>query len=234
MKMKVLAAALLLGSSSFAIAADAVVYEPVAFEEMPVGFNWTGGYVGAQVGYAWGDAHYSNEFDDYINYDPDGFFGGLYAGYNYQFNNNVVLGVDADINFSGIDGNADYYWEGDLDPDHVASSKVKYTGALRARLGYAMDRWMPYVAGGLSVAKYEFDLDHDGTGNWDFREKKTLTGWNIGAGVEYAATDNILVRAEYRYSDFGSKSFDHGNGFADGAKIDLNTHDIRLGIAYKF
>ena len=95
-----------------------------------------------------------------------------------------------------------------------------------------MDRWMPYVAGGLSVAKYEFDLREPGD-HHDFKESKTLTGWNIGAGIEYAATDNILVRAEYRYSDFGSKNFNQAWDEAS-SKIDLNTHDIRLGIAYKF
>lgn len=232
MKMKVLAAALLLGSSSLAIAADAVVYEPVAFEEIPVGFNWTGAYIGAQVGYAWGDSYYYNEDDESANYDPDGFFGGVYVGYNHQLANNVVLGVDADLNFSGIDSRVGYDYLGEQWDDHVGVSDVKYTGALRARLGYAIDRWLPYVAGGLSVAKYEFNLDHDGSGDWDFKQEDTFVGWNIGAGVEYAATDNIIVRAEYRFSDFGD--YNYSDDWADDGHIDLKTHDIRLGVAYKF
>ena len=47
-----------------------------------------------------------------------------------------------------------------------------------------------------------------------------------------ALNQDIIVRAEYRYSDFGSRSFD--NDWADDSKIDLKTHDIRLGVAYKF
>ena len=221
MKMKVLAAAaLLLGSSNFAMAADPAL--PI--EEIPTGFNWTGGYIGAQVGYAWGDSHYY--------YDPDGFFGGIYAGYNYQFTNNVVLGVDADLNFSGIDSRVGYNWLGAQWDDHVGVSEVEYTGALRARLGYAVDRWLPYIAGGLSIAKYEFSLDHNGTGDWDFQQEDTFVGWNIGAGVEYAFTDNVIVRAEYRFSDFGDYSY--SDAWADDGNIDLKTHDIRLGVAYKF
>ena len=75
-----------------------------------------------------------------------------------------------------------------------------------------MDRFMPYVAGGVSSAKYQFDLDHDGTGNMDFEEERRLTGWNIGVGAEYAVTNNLLVRAEYRYTDFGSENFDQDWG----------------------
>ncbi len=230
MKIKLLAAVLLLGSSGFAMAADPAL--PI--EEIPTGFNWTGGYVGGQAGYAWGDSHYSNtEYDDYADYDPDGVFGGIYAGYNHQFINNVVLGVDADLNVSGVDGDTTFYLN-DIGYEAIpgAEAELKYSGAIRGRLGYAVDRFMPYIAGGLSFGKYDFNLP-DGS-SFLFEESKTLTGWNIGAGVEYAATDNILIRAEYRYTDFGSKSFDHGNSFADGAKIDLSTNDIRLGVAYKF
>ena len=60
-----------------------------------------------------------------------------------------------------------------------------------------------------------------------------MIGWNIGAGIEYAATDNLILRAEYRYTDFGSKTF-HGLWGEDEGKIKLRTNDIRLGVAYKF
>lgn len=143
--------------------------------------------------------------------------------------NNIVLGIEGDINITGIDGSTDFYWHAES-PEPAANSAMKYSGAVRARLGYAMDRFMPYVAGGLSVAQYDFNLIDDG--DLEFADSKTLAGWNIGAGVEYAATDNLFLRAEYRYADFGSKSFDHD--FADGAKIDLPTHDIRIGLAWKF
>ncbi len=212
------------------MSADAVVEEVVV--ETPIGFNWTGGYVGGQVGYAWGDSYYYNEDIESANYDPDGFFGGIYAGYNYQFTNNVVLGVDADLNFSGIDSRVGYNYNGSQWDDYVGVSDVKYTGALRARLGYAVDRWLPYIAGGLSVAKYEFSLDFDGTGDWKFQQEDTFVGWNIGAGVEYAFTDNVVVRGEYRFSDFGDYSY--GDDWASDGHIDLKTHDIRLGVAYKF
>jgi outer membrane immunogenic protein len=227
MKSILLAGIVVAMSISTAGAADSIA-------TAPAGFVWTGGYVGLQAGYAWADAPYTDDFDNRIDYDPDGFFGGVYAGYNHQFQNNVVLGIDGDLNFSGIDGRSTLTFGGDTgpDPDHVANSKIKMTGALRGRLGYAMDRFLPYVAGGVSFAKFEFDLDHDGTGDWDFQEKHTYTGWNIGVGFDYAATDNIIVRAEYRYSDFGSQQLD--SNWGDISHVKLQTHDVRLGVAYKF
>lgn len=228
MKKYIFAAALLAASISGAKAADVVVQEPVAI------YSWSGVYVGAQIGYAWGKSHFVDEDDDRIDYDPRGAFGGIYAGYNYEFANGVVLGVDADANFSGIERDAQLTFGGDSepDPDHVANAKLRYTAAIRGRVGYAMDRFLPYIAGGVSFTELKFDLDHDGTGDWDFQNKKSFTGWNIGAGLDYAMTDNVILRAEYRYTDYGHKNFTMN--WAGDSKINLKTNDIRLGIAYKF
>ncbi len=230
MRIQLLAAALLLGTAIPAMAADAVVDEVVVVDSA---YNWSGLYVGAQGGYAWGDSHWSDSIGYYhSDIDPDGFFGGIYAGYNYQFANNVVFGIDADINASGIDGSEDLRYGGGVDSFHALVGDVKYTAAVRARLGYAMDRWMPYIAGGLSVSEYEWSLVED-TGYVDFRNKETFTGWNIGVGAEYAFTDNVIFRGEYRYSDFGSyDAYESWTG--NNTEVDLKTNDIRLGVAYKF
>jgi outer membrane immunogenic protein len=220
-KLSLVAAALAL-SAGTAVAQDQV-------------YDWSGAYIGAQAGYAVGESLYTNsDFPtEYVNYDPDGFFGGVYAGYNFQMSNNVVLGVDGDLNFTGIKGTNDYWWVG-RGPVPSASAEIKYSAALRGRLGYAMDRFLPYVAGGLSMAKYDFDFILD-TGHVYYAESKSMVGWNVGLGADYAATDNIVVRAEYRHSDYGSKSFAQPDFFAiDDAHITLSSHDIRIGLAYKF
>lgn len=232
MNVKFLAAALLLSSSGFAMAADPAL--PV--EEIPTGFNWTGGYVGAQVGYAWGDSHYSEpDFSTFFaDYDPDGFLGGIYVGYNHQFDNRLVLGAEADFAFAGIDGDSLYYLDvGDPWDNTSGTADLEWSGALRGRLGYAFDRFMPYLAGGLAFARYDYNFHQDGTAG--FEASETMTGWTIGAGAEYAATDNVIVRAEYRFSDFGSNRVDIRDtvGWYTN-EVDLKTHDIRFGVAYKF
>ncbi|WP_365938639.1 hypothetical protein [Mesorhizobium sp.] len=45
--------------------------------------------------------------------------------------------------------------------------------------------------------------------------------------MDYAMTDNLLLRAEYRYTDFGTESLPNGN-------VDLKINEVRFGIAYKF
>lgn len=238
MKYILLATTVLVGLSSAAIAADAVNMESAP---LPVAstYNWSGAYVGGQIGYAWGRSEYSTPTypEEAGRFDPDSVIGGLYLGYNHQINGGPwVVGVDGDVTFGGKHKAHHYTFYADTtgayDPNHVTIGQIDYAVALRARVGYAVDRWLPYVAGGISTARFGFALDHDGTGNWDFQQKETLTGWNIGVGVEYAATDNLLVRAEYRYTDFGSKNgynnYDYEN------KINLSTNDIRLGVAYKF
>lgn len=56
-------------------------------------------------------------------------------------------------------------------------------------------------------------------------------GWALGGGVEDVLTDNMLLRGEYRYSDFGKQSFDTPAG---SHHIDLTSNEWKLGAAYKF
>ncbi|KEG21114.1 outer membrane protein [Bartonella bacilliformis] len=60
-------------------------------------------------------------------------------------------------------------------------------------------------------------------------EKKTMLGYTLGAGVDFAMTDNVILRTEYRYSDFGKKKF-----VKDAIETNYKTNDFRVGVAYKF
>ncbi|MER9169401.1 outer membrane beta-barrel protein [Mesorhizobium australicum] len=93
-----------------------------------------------------------------------------------------------------------------------------------------MDRFLPYIAGGVAFAKYDVDNTVGGTTSRMF--DKTVTGWTVGAGIDYAFTDNLIGRAEYRYTDFGTARADEG--VFDPFDADLSTNEVRLGLAYKF
>ncbi|MCZ2158098.1 porin family protein [Bartonella sp. 220] len=117
--------------------------------------------------------------------------------------------------------------------------KEKWSGATRVRIGFAAaDHIMPYVAGGIAYAQLEATDSVKATeaaGGAEiataklFDKTKTFVGYTIGGGVDFAMTDNVLLRAEYRYSDFGKKSF-----VKDSNKINYKTNDFRVGVAYKF
>lgn len=229
MKLKslLLASTVALLAATGAKAADAIVYEEPAPVVVAPSFTWNGAYLGGQVGYGWG----KSRFDGGLNLKPDGFLGGLYAGYNFDLGNSVVLGIDGDITYNNL---KDSYSETDLDGTDSVESKLRWSGAVRARAGYAVDRFLPYIAGGVAFGSVKNTLSStDALGSIEASQSKTLTGWTAGAGIDYAATDNVIVRLEYRYTDYGNKNYDFG--FADDSvRNKFKTNEVRLGVAYKF
>ncbi|MBA8837073.1 outer membrane protein [Ochrobactrum sp. RH2CCR150] len=214
--------------AAHANAADVIV-EP---EPMPIlsSFNWSGGYIGGQVGYGFGKTKFSPMIGDLR---PRGFLGGIYAGYNFDVGNNVILGIDGD--FSGAEINRTGIGS---DPTTTASVKtdLQWSGAIRPRIGYAINRFMPYIAGGVAFGSIKDTLSVTSTNPSSQRsltQKKTQTGWTIGGGVDYAATDNVILRLEYRYTDFRKRDLDTGMA-STTLQQKLTTNDIRLGVAYKF
>jgi len=205
-------------ASQTAVAAD--MSRPAAYPaKAPVAYSvydWTGFYIGAQVGYAWGNAHY-NDGVFARNYDIDGVIGGLYAGYNAQIGN-WVLGLETDFNATGVKGNDS------LAP--IDETDARWAGSFRARAGYAWDRTLLYVTGGLAYASLKHMASTGETNS------KTHLGWTIGAGLEYAATQNILLRGEYRYSDY--EKLTHTYAIAAPREVDGHTHQLMVGAAYKF
>ncbi len=115
--------------------------------------------------------------------------------------------------------------------------KQNWAGATRLRIGFAADRIMPYVAGGIaytqlqdivSISLKEQDGEAVSRKNLT-NETKTMIGYTLGGGIDFAMTDNVLLRAEYRYSGFGKKKF-----AKEKLEVNYKTNDFRIGVAYKF
>jgi len=228
MKMKNLIAAsvaALLVSATAAKAADIVHYQEPEFKPA---FSWTGLYGGGQIGWGWGDADTKVKEKGKgklgkKSLSPDGFMGGFYAGYNFQFSDAIILGVDTDFIFSDQSDSSVKTGIGKM------AVRQKWNGATRARIGYAWDRLLPYFAAGVSYA----DIKSKYSGEYgDVSASSSRVGWNVGAGIDYAMTDHIILRGEYRFTDFGDKTpkFDGDYKY----KSEYNQNDIRIGVAYKF
>ncbi|KAB0572503.1 outer membrane protein [Brucella pituitosa] len=231
MKLKslLLASTVALLAATGAKAADAVVYEEPAPVIVAPSFTWNGAYLGGQIGYGWGKSRFDTDGFDLGNVKPDGFLGGLYAGYNFDLGNSVVLGIDGDVTYNNLKDSASIFDDAGVDTGVELESKLRWSGAVRARAGYAVDRFLPYIAGGVAFGSVKNTLDN---GVDSVSQSKTLTGWTAGAGVDYAATDNVIVRLEYRYTDYGHKDFDFGGPVSIRDKF--KTNEVRLGVAYKF
>lgn len=222
------ALALLAGSAS---AADLATRYPVKAAPIPVQtFSWTGFYIGGNVGWAWSSGNYDyTPFGSLVSYsyspsDTNGFVGGLQAGYNYQFANNVVVGAETDFDWASISGNT-LLAGGPLDAYSV-SRNVDYFGTIRARLGYAMDRFLPYITGGAAYVNNGYS---DPFGQ---SYSNTKWGWTIGAGLEYAITNNWTVKGEYLYIDAGNSTTNTFTGNTIDVSNKIST--ARLGVNYKF
>lgn len=177
-------------------------------------FSWTGFYLGANGGYGWGSGG-----DGISELDPSGWLGGGQIGFNYQFGNNVVLGIEADMQASDF---SDSY--NGLAPSGLVSSKLDYFGTARARVGYAFDNVLPYVTGGFAWGHNEVTNLADGLSS-----DNTHMGWTVGGGVEYALTNNWTVKAEYLYMDLGKEYYD-----SIGTDADVTSNVARFGVNYKF
>ena len=110
---------------------------------------------------------------------------------------------------SFIGENFGYSPEEAISDDTSGEIKLRLSGSARVRAGYAVDRWLPFVTGGVAFAKYtatinaaEQPLEYPRSG------KGNLVGWTLGGGVNYALTDHVILGAEYRFTNFGKDWWD--------------------------
>jgi outer membrane immunogenic protein len=183
---------------------------PVQQFSAPPIFTWTGFYVGVNAGAIWGDyTKVAKPLDA-----KTGFTGGGQLGYNYQIGS-VVAGLEGDYNFADLSGRG-------LIGATASRGKLDSFGTLRGRLGLAFDRAMIYGTGGYAFGSSEIRVGA-------LKDDKWHNGYALGAGLEYAFTNNISAKAEYIYMDFEDKKHFGGPGKAG---IDANV--VRGGINYRF
>ncbi|WP_246784628.1 outer membrane protein, partial [Bartonella schoenbuchensis] len=118
---------------------------------------------------------------------------------------------------------------------YSSTLKQKWSGATRVRIGFTADRIVPYIAGGIAYAQLQsifsrsIEIESREITSSSLSDKKIMVGYTLGGGVDFAMADNVILRAEYRYSDFGKQKFAR-----DKLEFDYQTNDFRVGVAYKF
>ena len=198
-------------------AADVAQFDPV--------YDWTGFYVGGQVGMSSGAMRVGPiDVDDgldgvFVHGDLTQTLAGVHAGYNQQINN-IVLGLEGDVNAAA--------GEGFFQPAQLRTVSP-WNAGLRARVGLlATPRSLLYTTGGLAFGTFKTKGNEPGSPEVLGGSR---VGWTLGGGLEYALDSNWTSRIEYRYTDWGSKTVDF-----DGqtAKSELSDHRIGVGLSYKF
>jgi outer membrane immunogenic protein len=147
-------------------------------------YNWTGFYVGLNGGGGWGTSTWSG----FSSFNTSGGLIGGTVGYNRQFGP-LVAGIEGDLDWANIKGGGICTFG--------CQTTDNWLGTVRGRLGYAADRWMPYITGGLAFGNFQAAST---IGN----SNTTNAGWTVGAGVEYGLVSNVTVKAEYLYVNLGN------------------------------
>lgn len=211
--------------------------------------SWQGFYLGLNVGGTFGESE-ATDIDDYNSgsigakhwdYDVSGFVGGIEAGYNFQPMKWLVLGVETDFGYLGLDGSA--VQPGSPGNDTIGETSDGFYATLRGRVGVAFNRFLVYGTGGGIGANNEVRVfDHQtappgGLGSGDASSDDFRLGWTVGGGVAYAINCHWSVKVEYLYYNLEEEDFSFVNSFNSGTihwDTETDGHIVRAGLAYKF
>lgn len=182
--------------------------------------DFSGFYAGGHVGY--GSADYAGAHPDEplsYNFDNRGYLVGAHAGYNWQYGDNGIIGVETDLTmapWSEIEGSSSFGVSGHL--SGIAS--------LRGRLGYAFDRSLITATAGVAFASSNATADYSTFYN---NAQEIVAAPVAGAGYEWMVSENLSLRAEGLYYWFDQKQTSHHSSGFGGIQ---NTWVARVGASW--
>jgi outer membrane immunogenic protein len=193
-------------------------------------YDWTGFYFGANGGGSWGQTNWES--------DPDGGISGTVKGATGLFGG--TMGYNAQ-NLGGMLGPLVVGEEFDFDwrpykfvvpPASCAPGcelKSPWLSTMRLRLGYSLDRFMPYATGGVSMSNFTADIIGQPFGSNNY----TTFNWTAGAGVEFMVTGQLSAKVEYLFvNNTRTGCFAQCGGGA--INMGLSENIFRAGLNYRF
>jgi outer membrane immunogenic protein len=184
-------------------------------------FSWSGLYIGINGGYGWGNSNWSNALVDTGGFTVKGGLVGGTLGYNVQ-SGVWVWGLEGDVDASWIKGSTAAFCG-----LPGCETRNRWLGTGRGRIGYAMDRFMPFVTGGAAFG----DIRMTPAGGAS--DTKTNVGWTVGGGAEYAIAGPWSVKAEYLYVDLGKATCGAATCGLD-TDVKFKSSIVRAGLNYRF
>lgn len=220
-------------------------------------YNWTGFYVGGNIGYSWGNGAPTYNEPAFSPTLPttitgsnhlDGAIGGGQIGYNWQLNSSWVTGLEADLQLADEKASRNFFFPDGSDGEGVTgsfNSKIVWFGTVRGRLGWLFNpTTMLYATGGLAYGRVSASGSFSDSYctpacMWSFNQAATNYGWTVGGGIEAAVpnTTNWTWKIEYLYIDLGTLS---GSGFDTDFIGPYNWNArftdsiLRFGVNYNF
>jgi len=255
----VAATTLSFGFAGVAWAAD-MSTKALPYEAPAAAPGWTGFYVGGDVGGLWmsQDAAW-NPLPSPAAFtvlpitgrlDSSQFVGGVYGGYNWQLAPTWVVGIEGDFSWTGAGESMQGVWKNFPNgqpsfPTTLSSltDKLDSLASVRGRIGYLVTpNALAYITGGAGWGRFDYSAFARNTANSYLAStsfSKIQSGFVLGGGLEWALTENWLIRGEYLYYGLGGSSVvaaapafpTFPSGFL---WHNTSVQEARLGLSYKF
>jgi outer membrane immunogenic protein len=224
-----------IGLANIASAADMPLKAPPI---IPVVYNWTGCYIGANAGWKWGRFNESVDTtagtaviigvpptafpDGHVDLDPlttsSGAAGGQ-IGCRWENAEHWVFGVEGDFDWTNLHGtviNTSPATTG-LVPGDIFENRARWESSARVILGRSYGAWLFYGTGGIAFSKVDMAANFVATtiGGVPYpaasgSDSKVLTGGTVGLGTAYMLTKNWEIGAEYRYTFYAQSAYNLG------------------------
>jgi outer membrane immunogenic protein len=239
--------ALIPANPGFAADLPAKTYTKAPVYVPPPIYNWTGFYIGGNVGWGWARES-STEIAPGTGSFPigtaftrnnlNGFLGGVQGGYNWQVAPNFVVGLEGEYSWSDLSGT-----ETTISTVNGFSStvtaKTKDFALATGRLGYAADNWLFYVKGGGAWTQGNSSgvgILANGTLFDTTSTSANRSGWTVGVGVEWGFAPNWSAKIEYNYLDMGSTNIAvlSSAGIISNVSSSETINVVKAGVNYRF
>ena len=205
---------------------------------------WTGAYAGVNAGGGLGRVTDPTVAPVTGAIKAGGVLGGAQVGYNKQMGD-FVFGLEADYALAGLKGDVSAsvtafpfgggVWSGAA----KAESRLESFGTIRARTGVAMNSALLFATGGWAYGRNKIttsgtltDAVSGASLSFTNASSKSMSGWTLGGGVEYAFMQNVTAKLEYLYADLGKSTFSAGTFGSTPVSNKVNI--IRAGVNYRY
>jgi outer membrane immunogenic protein len=199
-----------------------------------VAYNWTGIYIGINGGYGAGNSNWSDGLVGTTgSFTTSGFLIGGTLGVNYQIGQ-FVYGIEGDGDWTNLEGNSGTTCgaiSAVVPPPDGCQTQSGWLATVRGRVGYALDRILIYGTAGAAFGNVQTGLNPPST-----FDNSVEAGWTVGAGLEFALSQNWTAKVEYLFVDLpnGACTTVTNCGGAAGSIVSFNENVARAGVNFKF
>lgn len=125
---------------------------------------------------------------------------------------------------------------------------LRSVASVKARFGYPAGKFLPFVSAGVSAGDVETRylaattrriVRDDGailreeTEGSLVDDREAMFGYTLGGGMEYAFTPRLSIRAEYVFTDLGTRIYEHADG-TGSESFKTRLHEGRIGFSFRF